>query len=261
MARMAEARLVQDVLYEAGFRHPGHTEYLAALAAAPGAAPPTAVMLLWSGRRRGRAGRGGERREVFGMARMAEARLVQDVLGVPVTIHVALRRVPDLLTADLVVETARIVDRDLRCGRSRPRGRRSVGPAPGAARRGSSPAPPPGPPTTAGLNPHAGEAGTMGTEDRDVLAPAVERLRAEGIAVPMVPASPACGLSPASTRRGAAKPKRLRRSRSTMRVPDLLTADLVVETARIVDRDLRSRFGLAAPRLVRGTACRPGAAR
>ncbi len=125
--------IAKHVLYEAGFRHPGHTEYLAALAAAPGARPPTAVMLLWS----------------------------EDLAVVPVTIHVALRRVPDLLTADLVVETARIVDRDLRSrfGLAAPRL------------------------VLAGLNPHAGEAGTMGTEDRDVLAPAVERLRAEGIAI------------------------------------------------------------------------------
>ena len=125
--------IAKHVLYEAGFRHPGHTEYLAALAAAPGAAPPTAVMLLWS----------------------------EDLAVVPVTIHVALRRVPDLLTADLVVETARIIDRDLRSrfGLAAPRL------------------------VLAGLNPHAGEAGTMGTEDRDVLAPAVERLRAEGIAI------------------------------------------------------------------------------
>jgi 4-hydroxythreonine-4-phosphate dehydrogenase len=33
----------------------------------------------------------------------------------------------------------------------------------------------------AGLNPHAGEAGLFGTEDRDVIAPAVEAARAEGI--------------------------------------------------------------------------------
>ena len=33
----------------------------------------------------------------------------------------------------------------------------------------------------AGLNPHAGEAGTLGTEDRDIVAPAVAALRAEGI--------------------------------------------------------------------------------
>lgn len=125
--------IAKHVLYEAGFRHPGHTEYLAALAAAPGEAPPTPVMLLWS----------------------------EDLAVVPVTIHVALRRVPELLTADLVVETARIVDRDMRARFGLPAPRLVL----------------------AGLNPHAGEAGTMGTEDRDVLAPAVERLRAEGIAI------------------------------------------------------------------------------
>ncbi|AWB23600.1 4-hydroxythreonine-4-phosphate dehydrogenase PdxA [Methylobacterium currus] len=125
--------IAKHVLYEAGFRHPGHTEYLAALAAEPGEAPPTPVMLLWSA----------------------------ELAVVPVTIHVALRRVPDLLTADLVVETARIVDRDMRA-RFGLRAPRLV---------------------LAGLNPHAGEAGTMGTEDRDVLAPAIEALRAEGIAI------------------------------------------------------------------------------
>ncbi|KMO44466.1 4-hydroxythreonine-4-phosphate dehydrogenase [Methylobacterium tarhaniae] len=125
--------IAKHVLYEAGFRHPGHTEYLAALAAEPGATPPTPVMLLWS----------------------------EELAVVPVTIHVALRRVPELLTADLVVETARIVERDMRArfGLGQPRL------------------------VLAGLNPHAGEAGTMGTEDRDVLAPAIERLRAEGIAI------------------------------------------------------------------------------
>lgn len=35
----------------------------------------------------------------------------------------------------------------------------------------------------AGLNPHAGEDGVMGTEDRDVIAPVVELLREEGIDV------------------------------------------------------------------------------
>ncbi|KMO19047.1 4-hydroxythreonine-4-phosphate dehydrogenase PdxA [Methylobacterium platani] len=125
--------IAKHVLYEAGFRHPGHTEYLAALAAPPGATGPTPVMLLWS----------------------------ETLAVVPVTIHVPLRRVPDLLTTDLVVETARIVDHDMRTrfGLARPRL------------------------VLAGLNPHAGEAGTMGTEDRDVLAPAVASLQAEGIAI------------------------------------------------------------------------------
>ena len=35
----------------------------------------------------------------------------------------------------------------------------------------------------AGLNPHAGEGGTIGREDEDVLRPAIETLQAEGIAI------------------------------------------------------------------------------
>jgi 4-hydroxythreonine-4-phosphate dehydrogenase len=35
----------------------------------------------------------------------------------------------------------------------------------------------------AGLNPHAGEDGVIGTEDRDIIAPVVERLRGEGLDV------------------------------------------------------------------------------
>ncbi|MGU3537147.1 4-hydroxythreonine-4-phosphate dehydrogenase PdxA [Methylobacterium sp. A54F] len=83
----------------------------------------------------------------------------EELAVVPVTIHVALAQVPGLLTAALVERTARIVARDLvaRFGLEHPRL------------------------VLAGLNPHAGEDGTMGTEDRDVLAPAVERLRAEGL--------------------------------------------------------------------------------
>ena len=35
----------------------------------------------------------------------------------------------------------------------------------------------------AGLNPHAGEEGLLGTEDRDVIAPAIASLRADGLDV------------------------------------------------------------------------------
>lgn len=123
--------VAKHVLARAGFPHPGHTEYLAALAAAPGSAPPRPVMMLWS----------------------------EGLAVVPVTVHVPLRAVPDLLTPDLIVDTARIVARDLagRFGLERPRL------------------------ALAGLNPHAGEAGTMGAEDELVIAPAVARLRAEGL--------------------------------------------------------------------------------
>jgi 4-hydroxythreonine-4-phosphate dehydrogenase len=79
---------------------------------------------------------------------------------VPVTIHVPLAKVPGLLSTDLIVATARVVAADLtlRFGIARPRL------------------------AIAGLNPHAGEDGAMGEEDRSVIAPAVAILAAEGIA-------------------------------------------------------------------------------
>jgi 4-hydroxythreonine-4-phosphate dehydrogenase len=78
---------------------------------------------------------------------------------VPVTIHLPLRDVVATLTSDLIVQTGRIVAHDLRTrfGVARPRI------------------------AVAGLNPHAGEDGALGGEDASIVAPAVERLRAEGI--------------------------------------------------------------------------------
>jgi 4-hydroxythreonine-4-phosphate dehydrogenase len=82
-----------------------------------------------------------------------------DLAVVPVTIHLPVREVPNALTTELIVTTGRIVARDLerRFGIAMPRL------------------------AVAGLNPHAGEDGTLGEEDRDVVAPAVAQLRAEGI--------------------------------------------------------------------------------
>lgn len=79
---------------------------------------------------------------------------------VPVTIHVPLRNVPVLLTVDAIVETAEIVARDL-IGRLRI-------PSPRLA--------------VTGLNPHAGEGGHIGSEDRDIIAPAIDVLRSRGLA-------------------------------------------------------------------------------
>jgi 4-hydroxythreonine-4-phosphate dehydrogenase len=78
---------------------------------------------------------------------------------VPVTIHLPLKDVVTQLTPDLVIETGRIAAHDLntRFGISRPRI------------------------AVAGLNPHAGEEGALGEEDRVVVAPAVKQLQAEGI--------------------------------------------------------------------------------
>ncbi|MEA2907028.1 MAG: 4-hydroxythreonine-4-phosphate dehydrogenase [Alphaproteobacteria bacterium] len=80
---------------------------------------------------------------------------------VPVTIHLPLKEVVVRLTSDLIAQTGRIVARDLRLrfGIARPRL------------------------VVAGLNPHAGEDGALGDEDIAVVAPAVERLKAEGIDV------------------------------------------------------------------------------
>jgi 4-hydroxythreonine-4-phosphate dehydrogenase len=80
---------------------------------------------------------------------------------VPVTIHLPLREAVTTLSSDLIVTTVRIVVADLksRFGLTAPRF------------------------AVTGLNPHAGEDGTLGTEDQEIVAPAVEILRAEGIAV------------------------------------------------------------------------------
>ncbi|MCL5777434.1 4-hydroxythreonine-4-phosphate dehydrogenase PdxA [Limibaculum sp. FT325] len=78
---------------------------------------------------------------------------------VPVTIHIPLAAVPAALDADLIVETARITAEGLR---------RDFGiPAPRLA--------------VSGLNPHAGEGGSIGREEIEIITPAIERLRAEGI--------------------------------------------------------------------------------
>lgn len=79
----------------------------------------------------------------------------EDLAVVPVTIHVALRDAIARLSTGLIVDTCRIVADDLK---------RHFGiAAPRLA--------------LAGLNPHAGEAGTIGTEERDVIAPAIAALR------------------------------------------------------------------------------------
>ncbi len=78
---------------------------------------------------------------------------------VPVTIHIALKDVFAKLTTDLVVRTGRIVARDYKTGFGVARPRLAI----------------------AGLNPHAGEDGAMGSEDAAILLPAVKQLQAEGI--------------------------------------------------------------------------------
>jgi 4-hydroxythreonine-4-phosphate dehydrogenase len=76
------------------------------------------------------------------------------------TIHRSLRSVPDALTRAETERIVRLVDREL--------------PRLGAGARRIA---------VCGVNPHAGEHGLFGSEDEDVLRPAVDALRAEGLAV------------------------------------------------------------------------------
>jgi 4-hydroxythreonine-4-phosphate dehydrogenase len=87
--------------------------------------------------------------------------VAEELKVVPATVHIPLAAVPAALTRPLLLETVRITAAALAgdFGIERPRI------------------------AIAGLNPHAGEGGLIGTEERDVIAPAVAELAAEGIAV------------------------------------------------------------------------------
>jgi 4-hydroxythreonine-4-phosphate dehydrogenase len=124
--------IAKSVLYQSGFAHPGHTEFLAALAGANGSMPQP-VMMLWC----------------------------PALAVVPVTIHLSLRDAIAQLSTGLIVSTARIVVADLKQRMRIARPRLAI----------------------SGLNPHAGEDGALGTEERTIIAPAIEQLRAEGIDV------------------------------------------------------------------------------
>ncbi len=80
---------------------------------------------------------------------------------VPATIHIALSDVPSVLTPELLRETTEITIRGLQEQFGIPTPRIAV----------------------AGLNPHAGEGGKMGSEEIDWIAPLLENMRAEGLSV------------------------------------------------------------------------------
>jgi 4-hydroxythreonine-4-phosphate dehydrogenase len=80
---------------------------------------------------------------------------------VPVTIHIALAEVPRALTAELLEATLRVTHRAMIADFGIAAPRLAI----------------------AGLNPHAGEAGTMGREEIEVIVPVLERLREEGMAL------------------------------------------------------------------------------
>jgi 4-hydroxythreonine-4-phosphate dehydrogenase len=126
--------IAKSVLQQAGFAHPGHTEFLGHLAEVRG---------------------GGKSVKPVMMLASDELRVV------PLTVHIPLAKVPPLVTRSAIIDTIRIMQDALR--------RDFAISAPRIA--------------VTGLNPHAGESGTLGSEDRDIIAPALDELRAEGISI------------------------------------------------------------------------------
>ncbi len=123
--------IAKKTLYEAGFTHPGHTEFLGEIAERATHRPATPVMMLAS----------------------------DELRVVPATVHIPLRDVPAALTIERIVAVAEITAAALH--------RDFAIAAPRLA--------------IAGLNPHAGEGGSIGREDEEIVRPAVEALVSRGI--------------------------------------------------------------------------------
>jgi 4-hydroxythreonine-4-phosphate dehydrogenase len=133
-AALVTAPISKAVLKAAGFRHPGHTEFLGQLTAgAPFAGERGPVMML----------------------------VAADLRVTLATIHLPISGVAAALTFEGLLRTIRVTGqalaRDFGCAHPRL--------------------------AVAGLNPHAGESGEIGREEIELIRPAVEALRAEGMDV------------------------------------------------------------------------------
>jgi len=124
---LVTAPINKEALAAAGTQHSGHTEILAKLS---------------------------------GTADFAMLLMGKELRVIHVTTHVALRRVPDLVTRERVLKVIRLAQRTM-SGLGRPRPRIAV----------------------CGLNPHAGEDGLFGDEEKTQIIPAVEAARREGLDV------------------------------------------------------------------------------
>ena len=120
----------KEVLYKSGFKHPGHTEYLAELGTELTGKETKSVMMLAS----------------------------DELRVVPVTIHIALKDVPQALTQSEIIRTIKTTVQDLTTYFNIKQPRIAV----------------------AGLNPHAGENGNMGLEEIETIIPAIQSLKQEG---------------------------------------------------------------------------------
>jgi len=123
------APVAKAELAKVGFEYPGQTEFLAEVC---GLDANDAVMML--------AG--------------------PSLRAVPLTVHVAIKDVPDLLSEELIIHKAQIVAAALQRDFGIDQPRLAI----------------------CGLNPHAGEGGKFGHEEADIIEPAIARLRDQGIA-------------------------------------------------------------------------------
>jgi 4-hydroxythreonine-4-phosphate dehydrogenase len=122
----------KEALYAAGFKHQGHTDFLAALARQKGHIANDVMMLVGGGLR-----------------------------AVPVTVHIPLKDVASKLTQKDIEAQARVVNAALQSQFRIAAPRLAI----------------------TGLNPHAGENGSMGREEIEIINPAIKALRAEGMNV------------------------------------------------------------------------------
>jgi 4-hydroxythreonine-4-phosphate dehydrogenase len=122
----------KEALYAVGFKHQGHTDFLAALARKKRRDANDVMMLVGGGLR-----------------------------AVPVTVHIPLKDVPSQLKQNDIESQARVVHAALKSYFNIANPRIAI----------------------TGLNPHAGENGSMGREEIDIIIPAINTLRAEGLSV------------------------------------------------------------------------------
>jgi 4-hydroxythreonine-4-phosphate dehydrogenase len=131
-AAVVTCPIAKSVLYDAGFAHPGHTEYLGELSRRhwPDKTSDPIMMLA-----------------------------AEELRVVPLTVHIPLAAVPAEISEVRILAAARILSRALTDYFAIDTPRIAV----------------------AGLNPHAGEAGSIGREDLDIITPAIAQLKADGI--------------------------------------------------------------------------------
>ena len=129
-------------LLSAGFQFPGHTEFLAHLTKD---APMPAGMAS----------------TIAGAATRGPVMLLagEDLMAAPATIHLSLKDAINALSEDLIIELGAVMAASLQYDFNIAAPRIAI----------------------TGLNPHAGEDGAMGLEDREIIAPAIARLKDAGI--------------------------------------------------------------------------------